>query len=127
MLRKYSVSLILLFTVFTFGAGIVNGLLGTGGGILLTYIISKVLTRDKYSPKDVFVCSMAAVIPISIFSLLTYPSVTVQSKKELTGIIFSAATGGLIGAILSNKLKSVILEKAFAIFIIYSGIRMLFR
>ncbi len=117
----------IIFTLFTFGAGLVNGLLGTGGGILLTFIISRVLHGKDYSPKDVFVCSMTAVIPICLVSLFTYSTDILPNTRSLLGIMLSAAIGGLLGAVLSDKLKSAVLEKGFALLIIYAGVRMLLR
>ena len=118
-------SVSVIFSIFALGAGVVNGLLGTGGGILLTYALAKALPRTKYSPKDVFVCSMTAVIPISLFSLFTYPRERSPSLPVLLGIILPATAGGILGAVLSTKLKSVIVEKAFALLIVYAGLRML--
>jgi len=125
-MKKFS-SVSLVFSLFALASGVVNGLLGTGGGILLTYALAKALPRTKYSPKDVFVCSMTAVIPISVFSLFTYPPEMSPSLTVLLGIVLPAAAGGIFGAVLSAKLKSVIVEKAFALLIVYAGVRMLIR
>ncbi|MBR6807413.1 MAG: TSUP family transporter [Clostridia bacterium] len=115
----------IVFVLLSLGAGCINGVLGTGGGLLLTFIISRSLRGKGYSPKDVFVCSMTAVIPICVFSLFTYPSKLAPAPGELIGIVLPAAAGGLVGAVLSDKLKTVILQKGFALFVIYAGIRML--
>lgn len=114
-----------LFPLWALGAGIINGLLGTGGGILLTYALAKSLPREKYSPKDVFVCSMTAIIPISVFSLFTYPTELSPSLSSLLKLVLPSAAGGILGAVLSSKLKSIILEKGFALLIVYAGLRML--
>ena len=125
MKSKSSIITQIIFIIFAFGAGTVNGLLGTGGGILLTYVISLTLRDKDFSPKDVFACSMVAIVPICIFSLFTYSFDVFPTVKELLCIIIPSVLGGLTGAILSDRLKSVILEKAFAILIIYAGIKML--
>ena len=70
---------------------------------------------------------MTAVIPICLVSMFTYSTDILPNTRTLIGIMISAAIGGILGAVLSDKLKSAVLEKGFALLIIYAGARMLLR
>jgi len=105
-------------------AGFLNGLTGTGAGIiflLLYRIFHGELT------KDTFAFSMSCVIPLSAFSLLTYPMPHEFSSITLFVTIVTAAVGGLFGAIVQQKIKLDLLKKAFSILVIYSGITMILK
>ncbi len=103
-------------------AGALNGLLGTGGGILFTLIYRKLMP----SPKDAFVSAMTTVLPISAVSLMTYGGDAVLSAGELVPLAISSGLGGLLGAYLSTRVSSRTLELIFSLIVIYSGLRMLF-
>jgi len=77
--------------------------------------------------KDTFAFSMSCVIPLSAFSLLTYPMPHEFSSITLFVTIVTAAVGGLFGAIVQQKIKLDLLKKAFSILVIYSGITMILK
>ena len=52
-----------------FLAGIVNGLLGTGGGIILLLILRQFSGKDR---KNAFAASLFCILPLSVLSLLLY-------------------------------------------------------
>lgn len=106
--------------------GFINGLLGTGGGIVMTYMYSFLLRGRNASPKDVFVSAMATILPISLLSLGSYSSEYLRDVSRLVAIAVPSALGGLGGAYLSTRVSSVLLERIFALLVIYAGIKMLF-
>lgn len=109
-------------------AGFINGLLGTGAGTILIFIYSLLYGgRKGYSSKDSFASAMTAVLPISVFSLLTYRIPDVFDFSLLYSLILPAAAGGILGAYLSGKVKAVFLKKLFAVLVIYAGFNMLFK
>ena len=103
-------------------AGFLNGLTGTGAGIVFLLLFR--LTNGAIT-KDTFAFSMSCVIPLSAFSLLTYPMPKDFSLTTLTLTLLTAAAGGLLGAFLQQKLKLGALKKIFAVLVIYSGISMI--
>ena len=122
---------IIILTIGAFFAGILNGLLGAGGGILLVFFASAVLCSDQndkgYSKKDVMAISISVMLPVSVFSAIRYGisgSIDVEYVKKL---ILPALIGGLIGGVLLNKLKESFVMKIFAVLVIYSGASMLLR
>lgn len=125
--RPNGASVFLLFVccVGSVCAGVVNGLLGTGGGILLAFMFAFVLRCTGSTAGDNLVSSMAVILPVSVISLATYETGYVQSVPELLNITVPSALGGLAGAFLSTRIKPVLLEKIFAALVIYAGVTML--
>ena len=109
-----------------FGAGVVNGLLGTGGGILLLLIL-----RSRLAPRDAFASSIACILPLSVLSLLLYlrngtVSVTDICSSDTLPYLLGASPGGIGGAYLLDRMKPTAAEVLFAALLIFSGWRMAF-
>ena len=109
-------------------AGVINGLFGTGGGILIVYLLSW-LYRDSasYDTKDIFAMTVGAVILMSCSSLYFYLKNGYVSFSDTSGYLLPAAIGGIIGAFLLDKLNASLMKKIFAVLVIYAGITLIFR
>ena len=116
-------------------AGVVNGFIGTGGGIIL-YFTLKLLRKpdqpDQSNPdaadgkmKDILATVVACVIPVSAVSAVVYMLRGNIIYSALAVYVPAAFIGGLVGALLLEKLKFRIVKKIFAALIIYAGVRML--
>ena len=116
--------LILVLVLGAFGAGFINGLCGSSGGILLTYVFYAVYRGSERSAKDSMVSAMAAILPISVFSLLTYKNASLSPASVISVVIPSAA-GGVIGAVIAHKIPAGSLRLLFAVLVIYAGIKMI--
>ncbi len=107
----------------SFSAGILNGIIGTGGGILFM-LLARLLGVTASDSKNCYAFAMMCVIPTSVVSLLLYPTIPlspgVLAKLFLTGI-----GGGIGGAWLKEKIKTSWLNLAFASLTVYAGISML--
>ncbi len=109
-------------------SGLVNGLLGAGGGIIITYYLAKVLTTDQKSQNGVFANALATMLPISIVSIIFYLiRGYVAPNGDLLFLLPPAIVGGIIGAFLLTKLKLKIVKLIFAFLVTLSGIFMLFK
>ncbi len=120
---KERLPLILLIALGV-SAGLLNGLLGTGGGIVLLFGIKRIM--KELEEKDAFALSLFSVCAISLFSLFSY---IIADKAELSFAaknFLPAAAGGLIGAILLERIDISLLKTVFAALLIYSGIKMIF-
>ena len=117
-------ALLALCIVCGFAAGFLNGLVGTGAGIV--FLILFRIFGGEIS-KDTFAFSMACVIPLSAFSLFTYRMPADFSTMTLIVTFLTAAIGGTCGAFLQQKLKIGLLKKIFAVLVIYSGINMILK
>lgn len=115
---------LLLSITGSLAAGFLNGLTGTGAGIVF-WLLFRIFYGEI--TKDTFAFSMSCVLPLSAFSLLTYPMPRDFSLNTLFVILITAALGGIIGALLQEKLKIGLLKKIFACLVIYSGISLILK
>ena len=102
-------------------AGILNGLLGTGGGIPLWFAISK--QDDK---RKAFATASTGILILSLVSVLLYlPSGTSFAMPPL--FLWSSIFGGAFGAWLLNRIPLLLLRILFAFLLIGAGIFSIIR
>lgn len=105
-----------------FCAGIANGLLGAGGGM----IVVPMLKKSGLSAVSSHATSVAVILPICVLSASLYllrGSVTVgQALPYLPWMLL----GSLVGAWLLPKLNRVLLRRIFGILMLWAAWRMLF-
>ncbi len=100
-------------------AGGVNGFLGTGGGIVLMFVLSALPQQESLAPKDRFATLIAVILPLSLISLVSYwdkNDTAMLSPYLLPGIL-----GGFAGALLLDKLDVKIVKRLFALMVIWAG------
>lgn len=122
---------LIILTAGGFFAGVLNGLLGAGGGILLVFLMSAVLCAKNgdngYSKRDIMAISISVMLPISVFSAIRYGLSGNLNFEYTKKLVLPALLGGSIGGVLLNKLKESVVMKIFAVLVIYSGASMLLR
>lgn len=110
-------------------AGLCNGLLGAGGGIVVVLAFSAALPRDEDSRRSLYANALCVMLPLSLLTLATYalkgniPNGFLGADYAL--LLVGAAIGGVLGALILDKLPSSILKKAFALLTVLSGILMI--
>lgn len=112
----------LLILAGFFSAGVINGLFGTGGGILLVWLFKRVL---KTNAKDAFAQSLLTVIPMSVVSGLLYGTAGSFAPGETVPYLVPAVLGGLLGALLNDRCNPRLLKIIFSALVVYSGARMI--
>lgn len=122
---RHTALAIIFIVLFSLAGGFVNGLLGTGGGIIFAYMYGFFAKDSKTDIKDSLASSMATVVPISVVSLAGYSHEQFSFSTYTLGIVMASALGGIVGAVVSSKLKSGLLMKIFALLVIYAGVNML--
>lgn len=116
----------LMLTAGGFLAGIANGLLGAGGGIIIVFVIAR-LFGDKASSRDVFANALCVMLPLSTVSTLIY---CFRGGIDTDGFgiyILPAIVGGILGGILLGRIKTSFLRALFSGIMIYSGISLITR
>lgn len=113
----------ILFFLFSFVAGGINGFLGTGGGIIFIFMLSMLTKNDS---KDNYATSLSATFIISLFGLITYTSRSMVDYAMIGQVALPAVLGGVLGAILVDRLQTKYLNMIFAALIIYSGFKLIF-
>ena len=118
----------MLFALAGILSGIVNGLLGTGGGILTVLFLSKIYAHDSsYSTKDIFAITLCSSVIMSMASLLFYLSSGCFSVSDSALYMLAAVPGGVLGAILLEKLSSKTMKLIFALLVVWAGISMMIK
>lgn len=103
--------------------GLISGMFTSGGGLLL---IPAFVHFYNLSEKDARATAIFCILPLVIVTALIYQSHHFIDWK--VGAI--CAVGGIIGAYAGSKLLNILKPKylkiIFAVFLIYSGIRIVF-
>ena len=111
----------ILFWSSAFCAGIINGLLGAGGGMLIVpSLISSGFSRKKAHANSV--CIIFCICLVSTFVYLRSGSVSIADSFPylIWGIL-----GSFIGSILLQKINQNVLRKLFGCFSIWAAYRLL--
>ena len=110
--------------IILFGAiiGCINGFFGGGGGMIVVPVLNKFFNLEQ---KKAQATAIFVVLPISVVSCIVYlvnNSVSIVSGwPVIAGII----AGGVVGALLLNKLKNNIIKWIFIVFTLIGGVSML--
>ncbi|MBQ7897931.1 MAG: sulfite exporter TauE/SafE family protein [Clostridia bacterium] len=118
---------LLIYITIGFSAGIVNGLFGTGAGIVFVFFFASL----AFSADRTFATTNITVLFISLVSLFIYLKNRTLTPEVLPYFFESAflpaLTGGAVGSILLSKLKGGFLNKLFSLLVIAGAIGRLIR
>ncbi len=108
-------------------AGLVNGLLGAGGGILVVFALSALLGEELGDKRDLFANALCVMLPISAVSCLRYALTGILSVEGFGVYALPAVAGGVLGGILLGKLNGIWLKRLFGALVIWSGVLLIIR
>lgn len=112
-----------LLPFFGFLSGIMNGLLGAGGGL----IVVPLLKHYGLEQQKAQATAISIILPLTaISSFIYYVNGNIPLDYNLWYIPIGAL-GAVAGAFLLPKIPNRILKKIFAGFIIWAGIRLLLK
>ncbi len=103
------------------GAGILSGIFGVGGGIL---IVPGLVFFAKMDQRRAHGTSLAAVLPISIASLVTYWSHDHVDWHVALWLAIGAVGGAILGTKLLKTARHDMLSYGFAVLLIMSAARL---
>lgn len=103
--------------------GVINILLGAGGGILAVPILKKCGLDQKEAQAN----AVAVILPLTFVSFLLYARGQYVHFAENAWILPLSAFGAILGATIFKKLSPRFLKKLFAGFMIWAGVRMLWK
>ncbi|MBQ9086761.1 MAG: TSUP family transporter [Clostridia bacterium] len=106
-------------------AGVANGLLGAGGGILVVFGLSGLM--KQYEPRDLYASALCVMLPVSVISCIRYAAEGNLSVDGFGIYALPAIAGGILGGILLGRLGGSVLKKLFGSLVIYSGILLILR
>ncbi len=134
-LRRRGVRDLLALIALGGAAGFINGLLGTGGGILLVLAFSRAAEKSERSQaislpitrRDCYANALSVMLPISLFSAIRYIRAGAITQAAFSPFIPPSVLGGILGGILLDRLKVSWLRTLFCVLIVISGVFMIFR
>ncbi len=107
-------------------AGIINGFLGSGGGIVLIFAMSALVAMpEDTAAKSRFATAVASILPMSAISVYFYARSGALDIRSALPFLFPAAIGGVAGAAIMNKLSPKILKLVFSILMVWAGVRII--
>lgn len=108
-------------------AGLINGLLGAGGGILLVFALSRFCQNAFPDKRDIYANALVVTLALTLVSTLLYIRAGNAPPADLSRFVLPAAAGGLAGGLLLGRISSKALGLIFAWLLVVSGVFMIFR
>lgn len=104
-------------------AGLTNGFFGGGGGMLLVPLLTR---WCKLEQRKAFATSVAIILPLCALSSAIYWFRGGLDLMTALPYLVGGLAGGLIGGSVFRRLNMLWLRRAFALLILYGGIKALF-
>ena len=105
-------------------AGVINGFVGTGGGIIMVFLLFRLCGGGEENTKIVFARTLLTVFPMSFAALTVYLRNSAVDTELILRVALPAALGGIAGALLMDRIDKRLLNLIFSFLVIYSGISM---
>lgn len=103
-------------------AGAVNGLFGTGGGMVLVPLLTSLTELDDES---VFPASVSIILPICFISLFCSENTNDLSVKLLLPYLLGSTAGGILCGLIGKKIPTKWLHRMLGVLILWGGVRYL--
>lgn len=111
-------------TKISFGgiaAGFINGLLGSGGGMLVV----PTLSREGLDRKRAHCTSLAVMLPLSALSAGIYLTTGSVSFAHVLPYLPGGVLGALAGGFIMRRINPRLLRRIFGGFALWAGVRLL--
>ncbi len=112
----------LLASLAGFLTGILNGLFGSGGGMVVVPFLKKLGLEQK----SAHATSVSIILPLSVLSAGIYISKNYMQINDVFPFLPGGILGAAFGAFLMKKISPKLLQKIFGVFILYCSYKMLF-
>lgn len=103
-------------------AGIVNGLLGAGGGMVLVPLLTSITDLDD---NQVFPASVSIILPICLISLFFAWRTSTPDWIITLPYLLGSAGGGIAAGFLGKRIPVKWLHRILGILILWGGVRYL--
>ncbi len=101
--------------------GLINGLLGGGGGLICVPLLEKFLHFEK---KKAHATSISIIFPLSLISAFVYVFSGNIPSLPLVFVTLGVVCGGVSGALLLKVLPEKVVSIVFACIMIVAGLRL---
>ena len=123
-MRRVSCKGMILLPLLGLFSGLLNGLLGTGGGVVIVYGMQHFFKCRGLDRRGVFVTAIAVMLPLSLLSAQHYLRAGHFEGARPLFLLLPGALGGAAGALLQQRLSVRLLQRIFAGLVLLSGILM---
>lgn len=113
----------ILIRLGALGVGIVNGLLGAGGGMLAVPL----LNASGLPQRKAHATSIAVILPISLLSAGLYLAGGHASIADVLPYVPWGLIGALLGVWMLRSISNSFLRRIFGVFMLWAAIRLLIR
>lgn len=103
--------------------GFINSFFGAGGGIVAVPILKK----GGLSQKEAQATAVSLILPLTVITAFIYYFQGNIVIKTALPFLPSGFLGAIFGAYLLNKTSNKVLKNIFALFMIWAGLRMIFK
>ena len=105
-------------------AGVLAGLLGIGGGLLMVPAMVLLLAFDQHLAQGT---SLLVIIPAAAFGSLTHHRHGRLALRDAAALGLGGLAGALLGSVTALSLDDQLLQRLFAILILFMAARMLLQ
>ena len=113
----------ILLSLLGFLTGLTNGFFGSGGGMIAVESMERIGLESKRAHAS----SILAILPLSIVSTVVYfIRGSMSFHKEALFLLGGASVGGILGALLLEKLSAKWIDWIFTALMLAAGVRMVF-
>ncbi len=106
-----------------FFTGLVNALLGAGGGLLAVWN----LRRDGLEQTQAQANAVAVMLPLTVVSAGIYLYRGAVSPADVWRFVPGGIVGAALGSILLKRMPQKALRKGFACLLVWAGLRLILR
>ena len=103
-------------------SGIINGILGTGGGMLL---IPLLLRYGSLNEEEIFPSSVCIMLPVCLTTLLTYGLPDKNLLNPALPYMLGSTLGGLFAWFFGKKIPVKWLHRGFGLLLLLGGVQKL--
>ena len=101
---------------FILAAGLLNGLLGTGGGVPLYFSLSRT-EKDQ----NAYATASVGILFLSLQTVFLYRGNAIAIESVSPLLLLASIFGGAIGAFLLGRVRRSLLKLLFSLLLILSG------
>ena len=105
------------------GVGLINGILGAGGGMIAVPVLKLAGLEQKQAHAN----AVALILPVSFLSAMLYISKGRVDLSDAMPYLGPGVIGAVLGTLILSRISSPALRKIFAVFMVWAGIRLLIR
>lgn len=109
--------------MYGIAVGLVNALFGAGGGLVAVSVFKSM----GYAQKKAQASAIAVILPLCVISSLVYLFKGYYNISDALPYLPFGLIGAFLGTHFLKKLPEKALKKIFALFLIYTGIKMIMR